>query len=165
MSELHVGYIAQSTEEVLRRVQSTLLPFAERPENYNFACDDVDTQMLVYGGLGTVVLSYNRRSMAHVSFASESGFEVTAAYRLHTGIYVDALPLHAIGALSVRYPEEEDAHGSLYTPYYWPDGGYSLRGPGAHNLDIHTVWHIGSVVSALANPSSLPAGTHLSVVE
>lgn len=162
MSELHAGFDAQSTEETLYQVQASLLPFVERPDDYNLAPVDVDHYVAICGGLGSVLLSYNRRNMAHVRFISEDDFEVTAAYRLHCGIYVSSLPLRNLGAVEVQYPSED---GATYRPKLWPDGGYSLTAPGSHDLDLSMVWRLGRAVSRLSAAFSQTERVQLGIVK
>jgi hypothetical protein len=125
----------------------------------------MDRRIMVCGGIGEVMLRYNHRNMALVSFAAEDGFDLVAAYRLNGGMYISPLQLHervgGIAALNVQSPHES---GPIYQPKIWPDGGYSLRSSSGENLSPEAVGNIGISVGRLLEAFSEPTGPNLSLV-
>jgi hypothetical protein len=168
MSELLDDDYSLPTGEVIGHVQSVLQRFVEKPEGY--ALDQIDLRSndafrACFDGLGTVLLSYNRRSQAHVSFTADAGFEVNVGYRLHAGIWVEPMPLNQSGGLDVRYRTDDNPDGLTYYPRIWRDGGISLEAPKRGTLHWHVVDQIGRVVSALPEPVIEPPRAQLKAVE
>jgi hypothetical protein len=164
MSELQAGYYPRSTEDILRGAQHTLQQFAQKPEAHPWTSRNADQLRLYYGGIGSVALTYGRQSVVEVCYASEAGVEVASTYKLRSGIWVEPMPLHEFGSVTVRLEEQGEDELTVYRPRLWPDGGFSLQGSDGKNLDPQNVWRIENAMHRLHQGNLESSAIHLSIV-